>query len=130
NATSLRPERQLRANHGLGMSGAQSLDGVIGLDGAMPWDVPEDLQHSKQMTMGQVLIMGRRTWSSFPDSVRPLPRRTSIVVSGSFSADPTDPNLTDDRAHVVADPPSGLELAGQRHSDQPVRGIGARTRCH
>ncbi len=106
---------------------AQSLDGVIGLDGAMPWDVPEDLQHFKQMTMGQVLIMGRRTWSSFPDSVRPLPGRTSIVVSSSFSADPTDPKLNDDRVHVVADLQSGLELAGQLKSEQHIWVIGGGT---
>src|SRR5699024_3865014 len=118
---------QLPSNTVLGMIWAQSLDGVIGLDGAMPWDVPEDLQHFKQMTMGQVLIMGRRTWSSFPDSVRPRPGRTSLGVSASFSADPTDPNLNDDRVHVVADLQSGLELAGQLKSDQHVWVLGGGT---
>src|SRR5699024_10124596 len=67
NTTTTPPSKlQLPSNTVLGMIWAQSLDGVIGLDGTMPWDVPEDLQHFKQMTMGQVLIMGRRTWSSFP----------------------------------------------------------------
>src|SRR5699024_10925054 len=67
------------------------------------------------------------TWSSFPDSVRPLPGRTSILVSGSFSADPTDPNLNGDRVRVVADLQSGLELAGQLKSDQHGWVIGGGT---
>src|SRR5699024_3299397 len=50
--------------------------------------------------------------------------------SGSFSADPTDPNLNDDRVHVVADLQSGLELAGQLKSDQHVWGIGGGTLYH
>src|SRR5699024_12595135 len=100
---------QLPSNTVLRMIWAQSLDGVIGLDWAMPWDVPADLQHFKQMTMSQVLIMGRRTWSSFPDSVRPLTGRTSIVVSGAFTADPTDPNLNEGRVSVVATLLNGIE---------------------
>lgn len=106
---------------------AQSLDGVIGLDGGMPWDVPEDLQHFKEVTMGEVLIMGRKTWSSFPSSVRPLPKRISIVVSKSFSKDPSDPNLEDDDVYIVDDLDSGLELAGQLKTSQKIWVIGGGT---
>lgn len=106
---------------------AQSLDGVIGLDGGMPWEVPEDLQHFKSITMGEVLIMGRRTWSSFPDSVRPLPGRISIVVSQTFSEDPSDPNLTHDDVHVVDDLSTGLELAGQLKTSPIIWVIGGGT---
>src|SRR5699024_7040745 len=102
---------QLPSNGQIGMVWAQSLDGVIGLDGGMPWKVPEDLQHFKQVTMGEVLVMGRRTWSSFPNSVRPLPGRTSIVVSKTFSEDPSDPNLDHEDVHIVEDLDKGLELA-------------------
>ena len=54
---------------------------VIGRDGAMPWDLPEDLAHFSATTRGAVVIMGRRTWESLPERFRPLPGRTNIVVS-------------------------------------------------
>lgn len=67
----------------IGMIWAQTEDGVIGMDGGIPWHVPEDLAHFKATTTGHPVIMGRRTWESFPSTVRPLPDRTNIVVSGS-----------------------------------------------
>ncbi|WP_051129725.1 dihydrofolate reductase [Yaniella halotolerans] len=106
---------------------AQSLNGVIGLDGGMPWDVPEDLQHFKQVTMGEVLVMGRRTWSSFPKSVRPLPGRISIVVSKTFSEDPSDPNLHHDDVHIVEDLDKGLELAAQLKTSPTIWVVGGGT---
>ena len=60
---------------------AQTQDGVIGLDGGMPWNVPEDLAHFKELTLGHPVVMGRKTWESFPAQYRPLPGRTNIVVS-------------------------------------------------
>ncbi|MDP9026485.1 MAG: dihydrofolate reductase [Actinomycetota bacterium] len=55
----------------------------------MPWHVPEDMAHFKDLTMGTTVIMGRRTWDSFPDRFRPLPGRRNIVVTRdlSWSAD-------------------------------------------
>ena len=67
----------------VGMIWAQTLDGVIGRDGGMPWHLPEDLAHFKATTAGHPVIMGRRTWESFPPAYRPLPGRTNIVVSSS-----------------------------------------------
>lgn len=67
----------------IGMIWAQTLDGVIGRDGGMPWHLPEDLAHFKNTTAGHPVIMGRRTWESFPPAYRPLPGRTNIVVSSS-----------------------------------------------
>ncbi len=52
--------------------------GVIGKDGGLPWKISEDLRHFKNVTMGHVMIMGRRTWDSIG---RPLPGRTTFVVS-------------------------------------------------
>lgn len=57
---------------------AVARNGVIGADGDIPWHIPEDWQRFKRLTMGQVLIMGRRTWASIG---RPLPGRTSYVVT-------------------------------------------------
>ena len=60
---------------------ARSANGVIGLNGAMPWHLPEDLAHFKKLTMGSPVIMGRKTWDSIPAKFRPLPGRTNVVVT-------------------------------------------------
>ncbi|MEG9249122.1 dihydrofolate reductase [Arthrobacter sp. Soc17.1.1.1] len=67
----------------VGMIWAQTESGVIGRDGGIPWHVPEDMAHFKATTTGHPVIMGRRTWESFPSKSRPLPDRTNIVVSRS-----------------------------------------------
>lgn len=54
---------------------------VIGLDGAMPWHLPEDLAHFQDCTRGEAVAMGRRTWESLPPKFRPLPGRFNIVVT-------------------------------------------------
>ena len=51
---------------------------AIGLDGRMPWHLPAELQHFKQVTMGKTIVMGRKTWRAIG---RPLPGRQNIVVS-------------------------------------------------
>jgi dihydrofolate reductase len=58
---------------------------VIGLDGGMPWHLPEDLAHFQACTSGHAVIMGRRTWESLPVRFRPLPGRVNIVVTRSGS---------------------------------------------
>ena len=60
---------------------AQSPEGVIGKDGTIPWHVPEDLRFFSITTTGNPVIMGRRTWESFPPKFRPLPARPNIVVT-------------------------------------------------
>lgn len=58
---------------------AQNLDGLIGDGVTMPWHVPEDLHHFKEKTLGETVIMGRKTWQSLP--VAPLPGRRNVVLS-------------------------------------------------
>jgi hypothetical protein len=53
--------------------------GVIGKDGGMPWHVPEDLAHFRAVTTGAPVIMGRRTWESFP----PASARSPVVATSS-----------------------------------------------
>ena len=67
---------------------ARSRNNVIGVNGDLPWHLPEDLAHFKRTTLGQPVIMGRVTWESIPHKFRPLPGRTNVVVSrqASFSA--------------------------------------------
>jgi dihydrofolate reductase len=59
---------------------------VIGLDGAMPWHISDDLKYFKKITFGKPIVMGRRTFQSIG---KPLPGRTNIVLSqdASFSAE-------------------------------------------
>ena len=56
---------------------AQNL--VIGKDGDLPWHYSEDLKRFKKLTLGHVLIMGRRTFESI--GAKPLPGRTNVVIS-------------------------------------------------
>ena len=58
---------------------------VIGRAGELPWRLPDELKNLKKITMGHTLIMGRKTWDSIG---RPLPGRTSIVISRSLEAPP------------------------------------------
>ena len=60
---------------------ARAANGVIGRDGGLPWHLPEDLAHFKRTTLGQPVIMGRKTWDSLPPRFRPLPGRLNIVVT-------------------------------------------------
>lgn len=62
---------------------ARAANGVIGLNNTMPWHLPEDLAHFKQLTSGNPVVMGRKTWDSLPERFRPLPGRTNIVVTRS-----------------------------------------------
>lgn len=68
---------------------AQSTSGIIGRGGRIPWELPEDLDRFKQLTMGHTVVMGRRTWESLPAKFRPLPGRRNVVLSRQtgFTAD-------------------------------------------
>lgn len=54
-------------------------NGVIGQGNAIPWRLKSDMQRLKAMTMGKPIVMGRKTFESFPR--RPLPGRTNIVIT-------------------------------------------------
>ncbi len=57
---------------------AVSRNKVIGLEGRIPWHIPEDLKRFKRLTMGHPIIMGRRTYESIG---RALPQRLNVVLS-------------------------------------------------
>ena len=57
---------------------AMTSNHVIGQNGDMPWHLPADLVHFKELTSGHAIIMGRRTWESIG---KPLPNRLNIVVT-------------------------------------------------
>ena len=58
---------------------AQDANAAIGKAGTLPWHYPEDLKNFKKLTIGNTIIMGRKTWDSLP--IKPLPNRHNIVIS-------------------------------------------------
>ena len=62
-------------------------DRGIGKNGVMPWHLPADLKHFKEITTAQpgapknVLIMGRKTWESIPEKFRPFQHRLNVVIT-------------------------------------------------
>lgn len=60
---------------------ARARNGVIGLNNALPWHLPEDLAHFKRHTQGCPVVMGRKTWDSLPPRFRPLPGRLNVVLT-------------------------------------------------
>lgn len=74
----------------------------IGKNGDLPWRLPEDLKHFKNITIAtdhsecnNVVIMGRKTWDSLPLSFRPLPDRLNIVLSRNPDYDLNDAIVCD-----------------------------------
>ncbi|WP_068088644.1 dihydrofolate reductase [Novosphingobium rosa] len=57
---------------------ARAANGTIGVDNRLPWHLPADLKHFKALTLGKPMIMGRKTFESFPS---PLPGRRHIVLT-------------------------------------------------
>ena len=60
---------------------ARSLNNVIGQDGKLPWNIPGDMQHFKDTTLGHTVIMGSKTFESL--GCKPLQGRTNIVITNS-----------------------------------------------
>lgn len=67
------------------MIAAVDKHGVIGKDGQIPWDLPEDLQYFKDQTKDHIVVMGRKTWESLP--VKPLPGRLNVVITSDVNYD-------------------------------------------
>jgi dihydrofolate reductase len=81
---------------------ARADNGVIGRDGALPWHLPADLKRFKAGTMGKPMVMGRRTFESFPAL---LPGRRHIVLT-------RDPVWARTGAEVAHSAEEALALAG------------------
>lgn len=82
---------------------ARADNNVIGRDGGLPWHLPADLKRFKALTMGKPMIMGRRTFESFP---APLPGRRHIVLT-------RDAEWRAPGAEVAHSVDEALTLAGQ-----------------
>ncbi len=91
---------------------ARSRNGVIGVDGDLPWRLPSDLKFFKSVTLGKPVLMGRVTWESLPF---PLPGRPNLILTRneSYKADKGEvfTNLKDFVGR-------GYELAGLLGADE------------
>jgi dihydrofolate reductase len=83
-------------------------NGIIGARGGMPWHLPADLSHFKQLTLGKPILMGRRTWDSIG---RPLPGRRNLVLT-------TDPEWAAEGAERVSSLDQALALAAADGADE------------
>ena len=81
---------------------AASINNVIGTGGGLPWHLPDDLRHFKQLTTGKPVVMGRKTFESIG---RPLPDRRNIVMT-------RDPDYAAGGCDVVASVSEALDLVG------------------
>ena len=81
---------------------ARADNGVIGVDGQLPWRLPADLRRFKALTLGRPMIMGRKTFDSLG---RPLPGRRHIVLT-------RDRDWRGDGAEVARSVDEALALAG------------------
>ena len=89
---------------------ARATNGVIGREGTLPWRISADLKRFKRLTMGSVMIMGRRTFGSLPGL---LPGRRHIVLT-------RDREWSAEGAEVTHSVEEALAHAG----DEPVSVIG------
>ena len=85
-------------------------NGVIGRDNGLPWRLSTDMKRFKATTMGKPIVVGRKTWESFPR--RPLPGRLNIVVT-------RDPAYRAEGAETVASLDDALKLAEARSRGVP-----------
>jgi dihydrofolate reductase len=66
---------------GVSLVVAYARNRVIGRDGELPWHLPSDMRHFRELTTGGTVVMGRKTYASIPDKFRPLPGRRNMVLS-------------------------------------------------
>lgn len=94
---------------------ARARNGVIGIDGGLPWRLRSDLQRFKAITVGKPCLMGRATWESLP--LKPLPGRLNIVLTRDQSYE--EQGLAKG-ALVCATLDEALEIAREQAEDDGV----------
>ena len=74
---------------------------IIGNNGRIPWTLPEDLRHFKELTTGNAIIMGRKTFESIG---RVLPERMNIIVT-------RNKDFCVEDAYIAKSPEKAIEIA-------------------
>ena len=78
---------------------AMAQNRIIGINNKLPWHIPEELKLFKKTTMGCPMIMGRKTFESFPS---PLPGRRHIVLSRNSSYKPKGGEFAPSMAEAIS----------------------------
>lgn len=92
---------------------ANSTNNVIGKDGVIPWHFPQDLKRFRELTIGSIVIMGRKTYESIE---RPLDERFNFVISSK--------GLNDDEIYSFKDISSAIKYAKEKLPDCKIFVIG------
>ena len=91
---------------------AVAKNGVIGIDGGIPWRVPNDRKIFKSLTTGKILVIGKRTFEEHADLVHVNHTRACIVVSRSTNTLNIDESKAPDTSFQLATSlDEALELA-------------------
>jgi len=88
---------------------------AIGVDNKIPWRLPKEQQHFKKNTVGKIVVMGRKTYESLPQSVRPLRERTNVILT-------KDPSYSEEGCVVVHDVAQVLEMAKHKQEVMIIGG--------
>ena len=94
---------------------------LIGVDGGLPWRLPEDMKHFRRVTMGKPVLMGRVTYESIPPRFRPLPGRTNIVLTRQEAYAAPDcilVNSLDEALAAAAGQPELMVIGGAKLYEQ------------
>jgi dihydrofolate reductase len=90
----------------------QAQGGVIGADGTLPWRLPEDMRLFRALTWGSTVVMGRLTWESLPDRMRPLPGRDNVVLTRRTDWSPAGARIVRSRAEALESHEGDLWVIG------------------
>lgn len=84
-------------------------NGVIGHEGALPWHLPADMKHFRQLTMGNTVLMGRKTFDSLG---KPLPGRDNWVLTRDRDYAPAGARVFHDLNAALHEAPEELYIIG------------------
>jgi dihydrofolate reductase len=86
---------------------AAARNNVIGKGNALPWSLPNDLKHFREVTSGHTVVMGRKTFESIG---RPLPNRRNIVITRQEGYKPEGVEVVGSLAAAIASMSVGEDL--------------------
>lgn len=86
-------------------------NGTIGINGDLPWHLPDDLKYFQRITQGHHVITGRKNYESIPPKYRPLKDRVNMVVT-------RNPAYEAAGAVVIGSVEEGLRIAAQANEPE------------
>lgn len=89
------------------MIAAAAENNALGKDNEMVWHLPDDFKRFKQLTTGHHIIMGRKTFESFP---KPLPNRTHIIITRQKDYHPENCIVVDSMEKAIEKAPKNEDV--------------------